>query len=218
MRLDVSGKFPEGKSFYVYVNGEAQDVDEVHEVWDGDETTSFDLPDGCNLSVGIEEIYEASNHTLPKIIFFIVTLPVQAVFRMFFTDGNWLKDIQPYTVYTDMTPVKTDGDTALSFEFFQSGSSSKPVIALKNYEAENLYDKNHFAFSNGYFSFIKNLSSCVYVICTLLIAIAVNAFSQSAVGSVLCIATAAGCLAAGIIIAAAHYRKMKNQESKFEKI
>lgn len=209
MKLTVKGIFPSSEAFYVYVN------DEVCELDCDNKSFVFDLPDDGAYSVGIERVRADSNHTLPKILFFIVTSPLQAVFRMFFADRDWFEDAEPYAVYTDMTPVELKGDTAITFSYTKSKYNSavegyfKPEITVKDYEFENFYEKDDYGISNCYFSFIKNLASCVLIVCAIMIILAVSSFSKTTAGFIAAIATAVFCVAAGIVAALMHYRKMK---------
>ncbi len=207
MKLTVVGRFSKDKAFYVYVN------DNVHEIDSDNGETVFEIPDDGKCEIAIEQIDETNNHTLARIIFYILTAPLQAIFRMFSTGVNWWEDAEPYVPYTDLETMYISGDTTITFNCTDSKYNditkiySKPVITVDRYDTENFYEKNDYSLSNAYFNYVKNIISCILVVCAIMIVLAVC--SPNLLGSVICAVLAVTAFIISTVVIITQYSKLR---------
>ncbi len=208
-KLSVKGLFDGNKNFYIYANDDVIEIDCI------DNTAVFEVEKNSKYRISIEEIPESNNHTVLKVIFFILTLPVQALFRMFFTDTEWFKNAQPFIAYTEPFYVDVRGNTSITFSL--SGSKydklsktySSPRIQVDDKAVETRCYCNKYSIANSYFQWVKGIVSALIVLCAVMGIIAVSVYKAKPFGAALCASVALVFVLICIITCIVQYRKMK---------
>lgn len=208
-KLSVKGLFDGNKNFYIYANDDVIEIDCI------DNTAVFEVEKNSKYRISIEEIPESNNHTVLKVIFFILTLPVQALFRMFFTEAKWYKNAQPFTAYTEPFYLDGRGDTSITFYLSDSKydklskTYSKPRIQVSDKSVETRCYCNKYSIAISYFKWVKGIFSVLLVLCAVMGIIAVSAYKAEPFGAALCVSVALVFLLICIITCIVQYRKMK---------
>lgn len=216
MKLTINNNYQEDKSFLLYVKDEY--IGELNTInssaicdIEKEETVDIDV------DIDIEISEDNNNHTTLKIVLFILALPFQAIFRMLYVGlsrYNWLDDAEPYTIHSE-TSFNMQSDTTINFSYCKSkyngitNTFEKPYLISNNCEFDNHISENAFGLSNSFFNYIKNVSSCVFVINIILILIGIFAFKTSLIGSIICITLSFLFLALGVVLIRQNYKKYK---------
>lgn len=212
MKLTVNNNYQEDKSFLLYVKDEY--ICELNTI---NSSAICDIEKEETIDIDIEISEDNNNHSPLKIVLFILTLPFQAIFRMLYVGlsrYNWLDDAEPYTIHGE-TSFNMQTNTTINFSYCKSkyneitNTFEKPCFISNNCEFENHISENPFGLSNSFFNYIKNVSSCVFVIDIILILIGIFAFKTSLIGSIICITLSVLFLALGVVLIRQNYKKYK---------
>lgn len=161
MIIRVEGDIEQDSSVDISCCGQTKVVDAL------DRSIEFDIPDTENLVLKIEENKSKSNHSIWRILIFIITSVIQGLFNILLmnSDSKWYQNIRAYNTKV-LIPINENNDLSIKFRLYCSkyiGTGSIWEVPRFSLEPQRcfdiIYEKNPLGISNAFFNYLKKVIS-----------------------------------------------------------